>query len=366
MGEYKSEENLKGMKKVAALLTMLLSLATYAQNQKKHVLFLGNSYTSANNLPQLIANVATSMGDTLVWDSETPGGYYLYDHTSNAASLNKLAAGNWDYVVLQDQSQAPSLPDFQMGLVHSSARKMDSLVNHHNACAETMYYMTWGRKNGDPFYYQIYYPWYADSTYEYMDSLIHSRYMQFADSNDAEVSPVGKVWRYVRDNYPGMELYQTDGSHPSMSGSYLAACCFYTALFRKDPTQISYNSSLSNTDATNIKNAVKLIVYDSLLNWNIGKFDSLNLVNCGPNSIEKTERNESEKLQVYPNPSSGVIHIVAGKNSEIEIYSVLGQKLDHFKTIQEIVDYEIQNEGVFVIHVFAENKWQSKIVVVHR
>jgi len=65
------------------IILLLLSLATEianGQSQTKRVLFLGNSYTSTNDLPQMIANVANSVGDTLEWDVEAPGGYYLYDH----------------------------------------------------------------------------------------------------------------------------------------------------------------------------------------------------------------------------------------------------------------------------------------------
>src|SRR5262245_3027863 len=81
-----------------------------AQPLKKKVLFLGNSYTTVNNLPQLIAGIATSTGDTLVFDSNAPGGYTLQGHFSNNLSIGKISAGNWDNVVLQEQSQRPSFP----------------------------------------------------------------------------------------------------------------------------------------------------------------------------------------------------------------------------------------------------------------
>jgi hypothetical protein len=94
-----------------------------------------------------------------------------------------------------------------------------------------------------------------------------------ADSNHAILSPVGEVWKYIRTNFPSIELYQSDESHPSIAGSYAAACSFYTALFRKDPTNITYNSTLSPEVAENIRTAAKLVVYDSLMKWNIGEFD---------------------------------------------------------------------------------------------
>src|SRR5687768_13694632 len=72
-----------------------------------NVLFLGNSYTGVNNLPQLVHDVALSAGDTLAFDSYTPGGYQLVDHSIDVTSQNKIMTGGWDYVVIQGQSQEP-------------------------------------------------------------------------------------------------------------------------------------------------------------------------------------------------------------------------------------------------------------------
>ncbi len=62
-------------------------------------------------------------------------------------------------------------------------------------------------------------------------------------------------------------------SHPSAAGSYAAACTFYTTFFRKDPSALTYNFTLSASDASSIRNAAKMVVYDSLLTWHIGEYD---------------------------------------------------------------------------------------------
>src|SRR6476620_6456737 len=110
-------------------------------------------------------------------------------------------------------------------------------------------------------------------TYVGMDSVLRMRYMELADSFNAVVSPAGAVRRYVRQNYPGIELYQADGSHPSVAGTYAAACCFYAALVRKDPSATTFNSTLSATDASNIKAAAQTVVFDSLSKWGLGVKD---------------------------------------------------------------------------------------------
>jgi hypothetical protein len=106
-----------------------------------------------------------------------------------------------------------------------------------------------------------------------MDSLLRLRYQDMANTNNALVSPVGAVWRYIRENYPNIELYSADESHPSLAGSYAAACTFYSILFRKDPTSITFASTLDSTDASSIRNAAKLVAFDSLSFWNVGNYD---------------------------------------------------------------------------------------------
>jgi hypothetical protein len=259
------------MKYKIVFLALITSSMVSGQSLTKRALFLGNSYTNANNLPQMVADVASSAGDMLIFDSNTPGGYTLQGHSTNPESLAKIAVGNWDYVALQEQSQLPSFPISQVETdVFPYARILDSIINVENSCAETVFFMTWGRKNGDASNCSW---WPPVCTYAGMDSLLNLRYRMMADSNNATVSPVGAVWKYIRQNFPLIELYQADESHPSVAGTYAAACSFYTVLFRKDPTTITFNSTLSASDAENIRIAAKVIVYDSLLNWHIGEYD---------------------------------------------------------------------------------------------
>ena len=93
-----------------------------------------------------------------------------------------------------------------------------------------------------------------------------------SDLYESEVTPVGSVWKHLRENYPTINLYQSDGSHPSLAGSYVAACSFYTSIFRKDPTFISNNYGLDASTASIIRNAVKSIVFDQMLAWYIGRY----------------------------------------------------------------------------------------------
>lgn len=251
------------------LLTTLFTSLFWGQ--EINVLFLGNSYTASNNLPSLTAQLATSLNDTLNYDSNIPGGYTLEGHSTNTTSLNKIAQGNWDFVVLQDQSQRPSFPPSQVATeVYPYAEILVNSIKSSNACTEPLFYMTWGRENGDQQNCQFYTP---ICTYNGMQQRLRTSYLEMANDNQASVSPVGAAWQYTRDNFPSIDLYSSDGSHPSLAGSYLAACVFYSSMFRSSPEGATFDAGLPSNTATTLQNIAKLIVIDSLDNWRIGAND---------------------------------------------------------------------------------------------
>ncbi len=273
-----------------ALIIFLVTLKGVAQ-ETKNILFLGNSYTAANNLAQTLEDVAASTGNTVIADTNTPGGYTLEGHTTNSVSLEKIKYGNWDFVVLQEQSQRPSLPIADVEtLVYPFARKLNDSILTHNPCAETAFYMTWGRENGDAGNCKF---WPPVCTYEGMDDLLRERYLFMATDNGAITAPVGAVWRYIRDHNLGINLYSNDGSHPSIAGTYVAALTFYTALFRNDPTLVTFNSSLSTADANSLKEAVKIVVFDNMSLWNIGAYDPIASFDYNHNGLTYSFTNTS-------------------------------------------------------------------------
>lgn len=234
--------------------------------QTKRVLFIGNSYTDVNNLPEMVKAMALSTGDQLFVQSVTPGGTTFRQHSTYQPTLAAIATGGWDYVVLQEQSQLPSFPTSQVATeMYPFAAALDSIIKVSNPCAKTMFYMTWGRKNGDAANCGFFPPL---CTYQGMDSLIRLRYTTVANDNSALISPVGPVWRYVRNIFPSIELYSSDESHPSLAGTFAAGAAFYATLLQKDPNLISYNPGISVAEANNLKAAAKAVAFDSLGFWN--------------------------------------------------------------------------------------------------
>ena len=254
------------MKKLSFLfLLTMIGLSGSSQNFK--VLFIGNSYTGSNNLPQTVYDLAASGGDTMSFSSNTPGGYTFQAHSTNNTTKNLIKQTQWDFVVLQEQSQLPSFPDWQVQQdVFPYAAILNDSIESNNPCTETVFYMTWGRKYGD----QMNCPGVPYlCTFLGMQNALRKNYLQMGDDNLATVAPVGIAWKNSMTADSSINLYVSDNSHPSVHGTYLTACVFYTTLWQKSPVGLSYTGSLTSAEATFLQNIAYSTVMDSLDTWNI-------------------------------------------------------------------------------------------------
>ena len=125
-----------------------------AGSNSMEVLMIGNSYTQGNNLESLTESLLTNYFANSNVDRLAAGGLNLDDHanrvqTSGHQWNTTLNNGNYDWVVLQDQSQIPSFPSnsqyWQDSL--SGAVVLNDVIEDNGA--ETILLMTWGRRNGD-------------------------------------------------------------------------------------------------------------------------------------------------------------------------------------------------------------------------
>ncbi len=262
------------MKKIVPLLLLLISLQKISA-QTKSVLFIGNSYVSVNNLPLTVQQFALSKGDSLFVDSNAPGGYTFQQHSTNATTLSKIAQQPWDFVVLQEQSQMPSFPPSQVQTdVYPYATKLDSLIHANDSCTETLFYMTWGKKNGDASNcagYPIL------CTFWGVQQRLRESYLEMGQMNNATVAPVGMAWKKIIGDSLSFDLFQADESHPTVYGTYLTACVFYAIMYQESPVGATFYSTLPDTTAILLQQTADAIVFDSLSLW----FESGNIPFAG-------------------------------------------------------------------------------------
>jgi Domain of unknown function (DUF4886) len=181
------------------------------------VLFIGNSYTSFNELPEIFAQLAASAGHQVSAFSETSGGKSLQWHWYNSAAVSRIQAEKWDYVVLQDMS-LQTVCDLE--LFHEYVDRFVSCIKA--AGAQAVLYMTWARQHLPE-----------------MQEEISGAYQAAAQRTGAGLAPVGRAWdKYLKEN-SGAVLHVEDRSHPTFAGSYLAACVFFATIFKTDPTELT-------------------------------------------------------------------------------------------------------------------------------
>jgi hypothetical protein len=309
------------------------------QHKTLKVLFLGNSYTYVNNLPQLIKDIALANGDTLLFDSNCPGGHTFNNHFNNATSISKINAQAWDCVILQAQSQEPS---FSPGQVAAQtlpyAIKLDSLIKNNNACTETVFFETWGRKNGDASNCSSYPP---ICTYVGMQNRLRASYKLFADTTKSVMAPAGEAWRKSIAQNPTLELYSSDQSHPALEGSYLTACVFYEVLFHKSVLSNTYTAGVSSINVNFLQQIAHDVVNDSLLTWNIGKYNP-----CSTTGLNQLS--SQQHFVLYPNPAQNVLQ--TNTNASYKIYDVLGN-LCLLGNKSNTINIELLKSGVYFIEL---------------
>lgn len=237
------------MNRAVLFLTLLLCVFPSAikAEETTRVLFIGNSYTG--QIRKAVTEMIQSSPEAGTTELEfiTPGGKTLEFHLSNEATVQKIADGNWDFVVLQDQSQTPAVFPKRF---REAAIDLDKLIDE--AGAKTVFYETWGRRDGDKQNRDKF------PDYESMQKDLSDSYRSAARRCKALLAPVGGVWAQVRkaDEALGKALYKNDGSHPSEKGAYLAACVFYKTIFEKSPKDNGFDGGLTKQELALILSAV--------------------------------------------------------------------------------------------------------------
>ncbi len=360
---------------------LLISSVAFCQDSLS-VLFIGNSYVYTNDLPTVFKNLTLSLGDNALVDSKTNGGFTFQNHVNDPLTFQKINAQNWDYVVLQGQSQEPSFP---YGQVNSAtlpyAVQLADSVKSNYLCSQVNYFMTWGRQVGDP-------QWDSINTFDKMNLRLRNAYIRIADSSKSGVTPAGVAWKYVIDNHPTINLFSSDGSHPNIAGTYLTACTFYASLFHKSPVGSTYWTTLDQTTAEILQNVASLVVLDSLSEWRLKHLDSLvvsnfSFVNSNP-PFEFQFSNQSEYSTDYfwsfgdgvtsslENPthvynSPGIYQIdlignsICGADTTVQFIEINTNNIDEQSNIQWDV---FQNEaGLIVIN--SDFKIEKKDIIIY-
>ena len=235
------------------MLTAFLSAATAGQTMPKRtevgggtptaILWVGNSFFYYNNslhnhvlslaraadpTASLSATSVTISGSGIDWHDMAsyfrPNGIGRYSFVGDNEIVFNKPGRQFDAVVIADCSQCPIHPQLQ-SVFHQFAKRQSEIVAANGA--RPIFFMTWAYKDKPE-----------------MTARLAEQYTLAGNANDALVIPAGLAFAKAIAKRPDLEFYQPDKRHPTLIGTYLAACTAYAAIYGKSPLGNAYSAGI--------------------------------------------------------------------------------------------------------------------------
>lgn len=223
-----------------------------SSSKNNNILFVGNSFSYFNNgihnhVSNLVRASETARNQKSSMRLMTISGSGLVEHYSGLSQI--LKTRKWDKVVLQPYSNAAIVDTKRYKQFQESSKALAKLVREYGA--EPISFMSWAYKN-EP---------------KMMDKLKYG-FISTAKPLNMKVVPVGLVFEAVKKKYPNLELYSADVrgfdeegnalykkivKHPSLAGTYLAACTFFASFYDQSPEGFAYTAGLPAEDAKHLQ-----------------------------------------------------------------------------------------------------------------
>ncbi|HOA84772.1 MAG: SGNH/GDSL hydrolase family protein [Clostridiales bacterium] len=174
------------------------------------ILFIGNSHTYYNNMPQIAKEIFASAGFNAQVTMQTEGGKGLLYHCDRRDVIFNIIYGGYDYVVLQDVAKSFDRQNFIEGAEKIRKNALDK------STAKPVFYMIWAHRENKS-----------------LQREITASYAEVAKNFNALLAPAGEVWHKMLRADKSLPFYRDDGNHATPLGSYLAATTIFYAITRR-------------------------------------------------------------------------------------------------------------------------------------
>lgn len=223
--------------------------------------YIGNSFFYYNNgMPghvSLLVNADKSgLKQRNVMITMGGSGFDWHDVESyfrpNAISRYSFAEGNvvvfnkldklFDAAVMMDCSQCPLHPQLK-GIFTEYAKKHSDTVRKFGT--KPVFFMSWAYQDAPE-----------------MTAQLAEAYTKAANDNGALVIPAGLAFARSMAQKSDLSLYVADKRHPTLAGTYLAACTTYATLYKRSPVGNTYTAGLDAATAAHLQNVAWETVQD--------------------------------------------------------------------------------------------------------
>ena len=185
------------------------------------VLFIGNSHTFYNDMPQIFKNICDEKGKDVEVAMQAFGGKTYGWHYGQMTELRfALLHGGFDYIVMQQAAHSPC-PSKEETLADGG-----KIIELARKCGVTpIQTMPWAEKRD---------PDHQKGMYDIYNTL--------SEKYGVKLTVAGNVFEDVFYNYPEIDMYYEDGEHASPYGSYTIAMAAYAAIFGESVKGLSPDS----------------------------------------------------------------------------------------------------------------------------
>ncbi|MDR6462557.1 PKD domain-containing protein [Chryseobacterium sediminis] len=408
------------IKKLLILICIGFSVLSFSQSDE--VLFIGNSVTYFNDMPEIFKNIAASKGKNLSITTHTPGGTGFVNHVDDPSLYQKIRSKNYKYVIMQPGTAESAGHSYPVAITAERGRKIRDSIRKYSPCSKIfLYEIPYGVPSANEY-----------NTYFTFQQKIKDSITKMSNLMQVEMVPAGESARNYYNSSPDLALHGSyNDIHPGPKGSYLVAASMYSAIFQDHVFPSAFYNGLPQNTAENFQNIADQVFFNNPAQWNSNAFhlhadftagingttvnftnqsanqtsvlwsfgdghtdSSLNPVHqyisqgnytvtltVNKNSCSETftkiisiaslgtmNSNIKPELTFYPNPVIDFCYISSKeKMKDLIIYDMAQRKIADWKNLHVHdmkIDFSGYSKGAYVISILYENKQKESIKII--
>ncbi|MBB6330642.1 hypothetical protein HNP24_001592 [Chryseobacterium sediminis] len=317
------------IKKLLFLICTGFSVLSFCQSDE--VLFIGNSVTYFNDMPEIFKNIATSKGKNVSITTHTPGGTGFVNHVDDPALYQKIKSKNYKYVIMQPGTAESAGHSYPISVTAERGRKIRDSIRKYSPCSKIfLYEIPYGVPSANE--YNVYFT---------TQQKIKDSVTKMSNLMQVEMVPAGESARNYYNSSPDLALHGSyNDIHPGPKGSYLVAASMYSAIFQDHVFPSAFYNGLPQNTAENFQNIADQVFFNNPAQWNSNAFHLHSDFTAGINGTTVNFTNHSANytsvlwnfgdgitdsslnpVHQYTSPGTYTVSLTVNKNACAETYN---------------------------------------------
>ncbi|MEL1248065.1 MULTISPECIES: T9SS type A sorting domain-containing protein [Flavobacterium] len=234
---------------------------------QEKTLFIGNSMTYFNNMPNLFQEIANSKGKNVQAEYYAPGGTGFINHHVDNNVYNLLRNNVWTNVILQPGTSESAGVSWPVNTTIQRGQRMIDSIRKYSPCAKIfLYQIPYGIKatNNVPDY----------NDYFNIQTKIKDSITKMAHGLRIPLIPAGESARNHFSSSQDLLLHSSyNDVHPNLNGSYLVACTAFTTIYQENVNVSNYLGGVTQGNATYFQGIADNVTLTNRSNWLINTYN---------------------------------------------------------------------------------------------